>query len=59
MKTISAGYSFGDILKHLAQQNPEEKLRSAFRLNTFVKKLHEAGLKDAKTNQRHRSGRTA
>jgi hypothetical protein len=55
---MKAGYSFDDVLRRLAQQSPEEKMRIAFQLNTFVKKLHKAGMDYAET-QRHRAGRTA
>lgn len=58
MKTVQSKYSFADILNHLSQQNPEEKLRIAFQLNTFVAKIQHAGEKYA-SKQRLRTRRTA
>jgi hypothetical protein len=59
MKAATATYSFSDILRMLATQDPEEKLRIAFRLRSFVVKIRKAGETYAKTNQRHRAGRVA
>lgn len=59
MKATTPSYSFADILHRLALQDPEEKLRIAFRLKTFVTELHEAGKRYAKTNQKHRARRAA
>lgn len=59
MKTATTRYSFAEILQRLAQQNPEEKLRIAFHLNDFVKKVQKAGEKYVRTNQRRRTRTTA
>ena len=53
MKTIGS-YSFSNILKSLAQMKPEEKLRTAFRLNDFVKKIYKEGTY-ARTKRRART----
>lgn len=59
MKHTVDRYSFTDILRLLAIQDPEEKLRTAFHLRNFVLKIREAGGKYAKSNPRQRAGRTA
>lgn len=59
MKTASSHFRFADILVYLAKQDPEEKLRIAFDLNNFVKKLHKAGADYAKNISRQRTRATA
>lgn len=58
MHTSFQQYSFKDILHQLSLQNPEDKLRTAFRLRTFVNQLRAAGKQHA-TNERHRTRRTS
>lgn len=58
MKTISIHYSFADIISRLSKQDPEEKLKIAFRLTDFVRKIYKAGKKYGKANYQHRA-RTA
>jgi hypothetical protein len=53
MKKHTYHYSFKDILRRLAEQEPEEKLRTAFKLNDFVKKIHQAGQEHANTSNRY------
>ncbi len=59
MQRTTVRYSFKDILHLLAKQKPEEKLRVAFRLNCFVKKLREEGKKYGKTQKRSWTRATA
>lgn len=59
MKATHVPYTFEDILKSLAKQDPEVKLRSAFRLREFVLKIRAAGDAYAKTHARRRTGRTS
>ena len=51
-------HSFQMILNHLAEQDPAEKLRIAFHLNEFVKKIHTEGMKYVKS-KKPRAGATA
>ncbi|HSW96365.1 MAG TPA: hypothetical protein VLF89_00915 [Candidatus Saccharimonadales bacterium] len=60
MKTNSTRYSFTDVLRHLAKQNPEENLRNAFNLWQFAKDLQDKKTKYKYARRKfHTSGTTA
>lgn len=44
MKRSTTGYSFSDILRHLAKQSAEKNLRIGFNLWQFAKDLQDQGV---------------
>ena len=46
MNNHTGRYSFTDILRHLAKQEPEENLRNAFGLWQFAKDLQDKDTQD-------------
>lgn len=52
-------YTFQDVIRVLSRQNGEEKLRLAFKLSQFVKKLRAQGAIYGKEQQRRRAGTAA